>query len=128
MGRKMTSMWYEEEKFYNYTTNSVKASNPFAMIDHFIQLVWNGTTTLGCGLAIDNTGLKFIGVSRYLPQGNILGQNSRNIFPPTGKPILFPWDAPPIIPPQQIGIFRLFYLKDIHLRQNPKFRKMTNFN
>ena len=105
MGRKMTSMWYEQEKFYDYNATNIMNFSNLAMIGNFIQLVWKGTTTLGCGLAIDSTGLKYIGVARYFPQGNILRQTSMNIFRPTGKPILYPWDAPPIIPPELIGIF-----------------------
>lgn len=46
---------------------------------HFTQMVWKGTTQIGCGTAQCPQG-RFL-VCRYLPQGNVLGQFQQNVLP-----------------------------------------------
>ncbi len=45
----------------------------FHAVGHYTQMVWRGTTAVGCGI-VSNPGFDFL-VCRYAPQGNIVGQN-----------------------------------------------------
>lgn len=45
---------------------------------HFTQVVWKGSKSFGCGLAIGNN--KAFGVCNYYPPGNYLGQFENNVF------------------------------------------------
>ncbi|XP_028519627.1 uncharacterized protein LOC110254426 [Exaiptasia diaphana] len=65
-----TQAWYDEIKYYNF-------NNPgFSMkTGHFTQVVWKGTTRLGCGIA--TTSRRAVVVARYAPAGNV---NSKAYF------------------------------------------------
>jgi hypothetical protein len=52
-------MWYNEVKDYNFNNPGFGGST-----GHFTQLVWVGTTELGCGVAISNSN-KIYGVCNY---------------------------------------------------------------
>lgn len=65
--------WYNEETSYNYNSPSFSKST-----GHFTQMVWKGTTELGCGY---NAGCKML-VCRYAPAGNVQGQFGKNVLPP----------------------------------------------
>jgi hypothetical protein len=45
----------------------------FHAVGHYTQMVWRGTTSVGCAIA-RNQQFEFL-VCRYAPQGNIMGQN-----------------------------------------------------
>jgi uncharacterized protein YkwD len=46
---------------------------------HFSQMVWKGTTEIGCAATQCPSG-RFL-VCRYLPQGNVIGQFKENVLP-----------------------------------------------
>lgn len=64
--------WYNEGQSYDYSGNS---------FDHFTQVIWKGTTKLGCAYkdcSAENWG-KYI-VCSYDPAGNVGGQSKMNVF------------------------------------------------
>lgn len=70
--------WYDEEPLYDY-------SNPGFSSDtgHFTQVVWKGTTEIGCGFKSGcSTGSANVWVCQYNPPGNYTGQFAANVFPP----------------------------------------------
>ncbi|KAK6201447.1 CAP domain-containing protein [Scheffersomyces amazonensis] len=75
-GPAAVEAWYVEGETYNYQT-----ANTY---DHFTQLVWKGSTSVGCAYKncqAENWGLYI--VCEYDPPGNVIGYNSQNVFPPT---------------------------------------------
>ncbi len=72
----VAQMWYREVAHYDF------ARGGFSMqTGHFTQLVWVGTTELGCGQATCN-GLD-VWVCQYGPPGNVEGQYRQNVLPTT---------------------------------------------
>lgn len=70
--------WVSEEKNYNYG-NPGFGSNT----GHFTQVVWKGTTRIGCGVAqCPSIPYKNMEVCRYAPPGNVLGQFPQNVQKP----------------------------------------------
>ncbi len=76
---KAVDAWYNEIKYYNY------AKPGFSMATgHFTQVVWQSSTTLGCGIASGKYQQRYNGryvVCRYTPPGNYTGQFPRNVLP-----------------------------------------------
>ena len=70
----VVAMWYEEIKDYDFT-------NPgFSMnTGHFTQVVWKGTSAVGCGMA-QCKGMD-VWVCNYDPAGNWDGQYKDNVLP-----------------------------------------------
>jgi len=74
--------WYNEIKDYNFKTGKHLPGHEQKAIGHFTQVVWKGSTELGCGAATTPVKLKnqdgelqnatavFV-VCRYAPGGNI---------------------------------------------------------
>lgn len=77
MGKVMTDMWYDEIRKYNFRRQGFSMET-----GHFTQVVWKGSTRLGCGVAISN-GNSFWGVGHYSPAGNVMGQFEKNVSPPS---------------------------------------------
>ncbi|MCA9611599.1 MAG: hypothetical protein H6722_12895 [Sandaracinus sp.] len=70
----VTQMWYREVEAFDF------ARGGFSMeTGHFTQLVWVGTSELGCGQATCN-GLD-LWVCQYGPPGNVQGQYRQNVLP-----------------------------------------------
>jgi pathogenesis-related protein 1 len=70
----VVSMWYRESEHYRF------AHGGFSMqTGHFTQLVWVGTTSLGCGTTTCN-GLDVF-VCNYDPPGDVEGQYRENVLP-----------------------------------------------
>ncbi|EDO44787.1 predicted protein [Nematostella vectensis] len=76
------SAWYNEIKDYDYNDYT---NHPGAMIGHFTQVVWKGSTQVGVGAAkvkVNGMTRTFI-VARYRAAGNIRGQRyyDANVLP-----------------------------------------------
>lgn len=68
--------WYSEGKLYDYKHGGDGVYN------HFTQLIWNSSTSLGCATSFCNNVWGNYIVCEYYPPGNVIGQSSRNVFPP----------------------------------------------
>jgi len=71
--------WYAESWEYNYNYNVNDVQNA----GHFTQVVWKGSTKVGCGVATVTTGGSdntYI-VGRYSPAGNFGGEYTSNVMP-----------------------------------------------
>ncbi|KAI1129998.1 CAP domain-containing protein [Nemania abortiva] len=88
-----TDMWYDGE-FNNFLPSYYGQATPdmsnFEAWGHMSQLVWAGSTTLGCaaqycprGTAYDNLDAWFT-VCNYSPPGNVGGAYAKNINRPKG--------------------------------------------
>ena len=65
---------YDEERFYrnNYGTNPGWNT----AWGHFTQVIWKGSTRLGCAQC------RSLYVCQYAPAGNYMGQFAQNVLPP----------------------------------------------
>lgn len=76
----VVQLWYDEESLYDYDNPGFSSST-----GHFTQVVWKGTTQIGCGF---KSGCSFpwpnssVWVCQYNPPGNYLGQFEENVLPP----------------------------------------------
>jgi hypothetical protein len=57
-------LWYNEIKQYNFAAPTYSNA-----VGHFTQLIWKGSTQVGCGMSVCN-GMNYY-VCRYLPSGNM---------------------------------------------------------
>lgn len=67
--------WYDEIKSYNYSKPGFSMAT-----GHFTQVVWAGSTEVGCGKAKSKSGGTYI-VCNYNPPGNYTGQFPKNVLP-----------------------------------------------
>ncbi|KAI8332607.1 CAP domain-containing protein [Chlamydoabsidia padenii] len=67
--------WYNEVKDYDYSNPGFSGST-----GHFTQVVWKGTTKIGCGFS--NCGGKKIYSCNYKKPGNYQGEFPQNVLPP----------------------------------------------
>jgi uncharacterized protein YkwD len=72
----VVAMWYGEIKDYNFNSPGFSMNT-----GHFTQVVWKGTTQLGCGMA-QCKGMD-VWVCEYDPPGNWEGQYRENVSKPT---------------------------------------------
>lgn len=63
--------WLDERDFYDYDTNTCVAGE---QCYHYTQIVWEGTTEVGCGVARTQEATKEVWVCQYAPGGNVIGQ------------------------------------------------------
>ncbi|WP_244918176.1 CAP family protein [Nostoc linckia] len=83
LGSTAVDEWYSEIKDYDYNNPVFSGAT-----GHFTQVVWKGSTKVGCGAApgpatIDGT--KYDGVyvvCQYSPAGNVKGQFADNVLKP----------------------------------------------
>ena len=61
--------WANEKRFYNYRHNSCQSGK---QCGHYTQIVWKGTTDVGCGFQSCANGAQ-IWVCSYFPAGNVIG-------------------------------------------------------
>jgi len=71
---QMVQSWYDEISQYNFGTGQYSDQT-----GHFTQVVWRGSTKLGCGVASCN-GNDLL-VCNYAGPGNIQGQFQQNVSP-----------------------------------------------
>lgn len=73
-GTSALHAWYVEGETYDYTS-----ANTY---DHFTQVVWKGSTKVGCAYkdCSSNNWGKYV-ICEYDPAGNIIGYNSENVLP-----------------------------------------------
>ncbi|KAB2016509.1 hypothetical protein ERO13_D08G095500v2 [Gossypium hirsutum] len=64
------SAWSEEEKYYDYATNSCQEGQ---MCGHYTQIVWKNTRRIGCARVVCDTGDVFM-TCNYDPPGNYIGE------------------------------------------------------
>ena len=65
--------WYDEVKDYNYARPGFSSQT-----GHFTQVVWRGSTALGCGMC--QKGSQYIVVCQYSPAGNVQGRYPENVL------------------------------------------------
>lgn len=71
--RRMVQDWASEKRFFRPGTFPNNASGRhWSEIGHYTQMIWPGTTRVGCGLR-SGRGYDFL-VCRYSPAGNVIGQ------------------------------------------------------
>jgi len=61
--------WANEKNFYNYQHNKCQAGK---QCGHYTQIVWKGTTDVGCAVKSCSNGSQ-IYVCSYFPGGNVVG-------------------------------------------------------
>jgi uncharacterized protein YkwD len=65
--------WYAEGSQYNYEASQYSGST-----GHFTQVVWVGSTQIGCASVQCSDGEYF--ACEYYPRGNIIGEFSENVI------------------------------------------------
>ena len=73
--QSVVDAWYGEEASYDYTKPGFSSAT-----GHFTQVVWRGTTEVGCGQSSRCSWPAW--VCRYNPPGNYLGEFSGNVLAP----------------------------------------------
>ena len=83
LAQKATDAWYAEVADYDYGKPGFSVAT-----GHFSQVVWKGTTEIGCGaaqgpkkLAGRNATINYV-VCHYAPAGNVYGQYPANVLQP----------------------------------------------
>ena len=76
--------WYTSEiVHYDYTTGKSKDGG---VVGHFTQVVWKSSAKIGCAYAVGAWGSysnSYFVCCNYYPAGNYIGQETKNVFPPT---------------------------------------------
>ncbi|CAO3582619.1 unnamed protein product [Absidia cylindrospora] len=70
--------WYDEVKDYDYSNPGFSGTT-----GHFTQVVWKGTTKIGCGFS--KCGGKKVYSCNYKKPGNYMGEFPKNVLPPKSK-------------------------------------------
>ena len=60
--------WVDESRDYDYNANHGHGKT----VGHYTQVVWSGTTAVGCGQAMGHGSMWM--VCNYFPAGNVVGQ------------------------------------------------------
>ncbi|MFN6516412.1 MAG: CAP family protein [Nostoc sp. CreGUA01] len=83
LGNTAVKEWYDEIKDYKYESPGFSSDT-----GHFTQVVWKGSTQLGCGAAQGTETIQgtkynaFYVVCQYAPAGNVQGQFPDNVLKP----------------------------------------------
>jgi uncharacterized protein YkwD len=73
-GESVTNSWYNEINYYDFSKPGFSMKT-----GHFTQVVWVGSTEIGCGQAKSKRGGIYI-VCNYNPPGNYSGQFPKNVL------------------------------------------------
>ncbi|MDB5678938.1 CAP domain-containing protein [Sphingomonas bacterium] len=69
---EMIALWIGEKRYFtNGAFPAISTSGRWQDVGHYTQIVWRGTTRVGCALAIGG-GQDYL-VCRYAPPGNVVG-------------------------------------------------------
>lgn len=72
---EMIGHWVEEGRdFINLPTPAFSRTGRWQDVAHYTQIVWRGSTAMGCALATNATDDYL--VCRYSPPGNVVGQRA----------------------------------------------------
>jgi len=79
LGQDAVDSWYDEIKAYDFKKPGFSMKT-----GHFTQVVWKGSTEVGCGLAEAKKGSApaYYVVCMYNPPGNYQGQFPQNVVKP----------------------------------------------
>lgn len=70
---QMAAGWIDERQFYVHGAfPNVSSTGNWQDVGHYTQVIWRGTTRLGCGIATGQG--RDVVVCRYGPPGNFVGQ------------------------------------------------------
>jgi uncharacterized protein YkwD len=75
-GAQVVSDWYGEIAQYDYRHPGFSSET-----GHFTQVVWSGSTGIGCGRALSRRGGLYV-VCNYAPAGNVIGRFEQNVVRP----------------------------------------------
>ncbi|KAL1866515.1 hypothetical protein Daus18300_006750 [Diaporthe australafricana] len=94
MAQAITDMWYNGE-LNLYPSSAYGQSNPdftnFEAWGHYSQIVWVGSTQVGCAAQYCAAGTMnptmgaWYSVCNYYPAGNVNGAYGKNVLPPTNQ-------------------------------------------
>ena len=71
---QMVDSWGQEERYFqNGTFPDVSNTGNWFDVGHYSQMVWRGTTRVGCAGVTGSDGYYRL-VCRYSPPGNVIGQ------------------------------------------------------
>ena len=76
--QEQVDLWYSEGASYDYASGSARDGS---VTGHFSQVVWKGSTELGCGVTQCPSIGTFL-VCRYAPAGNVIGRYQANVSAP----------------------------------------------
>ena len=71
-GTEASDAWYDEIKKYNFKKQGFSSET-----GHFTQLIWKGTSEIGCGAACEEMCAI---TCNYFPAGNVIGEFESNVF------------------------------------------------
>ncbi|ESQ49116.1 hypothetical protein EUTSA_v10022343mg [Eutrema salsugineum] len=69
---KVVTKWFEERFSYDRKTNTCTSGK---MCGHYTQIVWRGTTAVGCARVKCNNSRGYLVVCEYDPRGNYEGES-----------------------------------------------------
>ncbi|NJM50130.1 MAG: SCP-like extracellular [Sphingomonadales bacterium] len=70
---QMAAGWVDEKRFFVAGIfPDVSSTGRWQDVGHYTQIIWRGTTKIGCGIASNNA--RDVLVCRYSPPGNFIGQ------------------------------------------------------
>jgi hypothetical protein len=74
--RQMVGTWIDEERYFvDGVMPNLSRSGNWRDVGHYTQIIWRGTTRVGCALA-SNERDDYL-VCRYSPPGNVMGSRPR---------------------------------------------------
>jgi hypothetical protein len=76
LGSTPANSWYSEISSYNYSSPGFSSAT-----GHFTQVIWNGSTQLGIGIAFSSNNQSVTVVANYYPAGNVIGSFPAHVPP-----------------------------------------------
>ena len=76
LGSTPTTSWYNEISMYSYSSPGFSSAT-----GHFTQVIWQGSTQVGIGIAFSTNNQSATVVANYYPAGNVIGSFPANVLP-----------------------------------------------